>query len=112
MSKKSFAGRIGPKARDKDPEKNLAVDLNTIEKKVSETTPAKEQPVEQPKRPRGGTKSIQADRIGKQSLNIYLDKNAKKQFAMLGIELEKNQTELVIEALNDLFKKYGKPPIA
>ncbi|GJM01456.1 MAG: hypothetical protein DHS20C07_31350 [Methyloligella sp.] len=108
MNKKSFAGRVGSKGREQVSNPNLVVDLDALTPKPTTTTPS----IEQPKRHRGGVKPIQNDRIGKQSLNVYLDKNVKKQFAMLSIELEKNQTELLIEALNELFKKYNKPPIA
>jgi len=37
---------------------------------------------------------------------------AKKQLAMLAIEEDTTQQELLTEALNDLFRKRGKPPIA
>jgi len=37
---------------------------------------------------------------------------AKKQLAILAIECEQTQQALLSEALNDLFKKFGKPPIA
>jgi hypothetical protein len=37
---------------------------------------------------------------------------AKKQLAILAIEVEQTQQALLSEALNDLFKKYGKQPIA
>jgi len=37
---------------------------------------------------------------------------AKKQLAILAIETDKTQQVLLSEALNDLFKKYGKQPIA
>ena len=31
---------------------------------------------------------------------------------MLSVELKRSGQNLLIEALNDLFEKYGKPPIA
>lgn len=109
MSKKSFAGRVGSKGREQITNPNLVVDLDALTPKLTATTVTTPS-IEQPKRQKGGVKPIQNDRIGKQSFNVYLDKNVKKQFAMLSVELEKNQTELLIEALNGLFKKYNKPP--
>ena len=38
--------------------------------------------------------------------------NAAKQLAMLKIETDKTEQVLITEALNLLFEKYGKPPIA
>ena len=35
-----------------------------------------------------------------------------KQIKMIGIENDKNQQQLMIEAINGLFIKYGKAPIA
>jgi hypothetical protein len=37
---------------------------------------------------------------------------AKKQLAKLGIEVDKTQQALLSVALNDLFRKYGKLPLA
>lgn len=52
------------------------------------------------------------DRIGKKQALFHLPEAAKKQLAILAIEMEKTQHALMAEALNDLFKKYGRPPIA
>ena len=41
-----------------------------------------------------------------------LNMSAKKQVAMLALDEGKTQQEMFIEALNDLFMKYNKPPIA
>ena len=37
---------------------------------------------------------------------------AKKQFAILARELDMKQQELLAEAMNLVFKKYGKDPVA
>lgn len=37
---------------------------------------------------------------------------AKKQFAILATELDMKQQELIAEAMNLVFEKYGKEPIA
>lgn len=52
------------------------------------------------------------DRIGKRATLFQLPAAAKKQLAMLAIEQETTQQALISEAINDLFKKHGKPPIA
>jgi hypothetical protein len=51
-------------------------------------------------------------RDGKKALPFWVPVAAKKQLAMLAIEEETTQQELLTEALNDLFRKRGKPPIA
>jgi len=68
--------------------------------------------------PAGQDKAEQApdgkrpDRVGKKQTIFHLPEAAKKQLAILAIETETTQQALLSEALNDLFKKHGKPPIA
>ncbi len=52
------------------------------------------------------------DRVGKRATLFQIPAPAKKQLAILAIERETTQQALLSEALNDLFKKHGKPPIA
>ena len=52
------------------------------------------------------------DRVGKKQTIFHMPDAAKKQLAILAIEAEQTQQALLSEALNDLFKKYGKQPIA
>lgn len=52
------------------------------------------------------------DREGKDATLFYLPKAAKKQLAYMAIEEERTQQDMLVEALNDFFKKYGKQPIA
>lgn len=52
------------------------------------------------------------DRAGKRATLFQLPAAAKKQLAILAVEQETTQQALMSEALNDLFKKHGKPPIA
>lgn len=49
------------------------------------------------------------DRIGQ---TLRLPAGAHKQLKHLATDLEKPVHDLLIEAVNDLFSKYGKPPIA
>lgn len=52
------------------------------------------------------------DRVGRRATLFQLPAAAKKQLAILAIERETTQQALLSEALNDLFKKHGKQPIA
>ena len=52
------------------------------------------------------------DRAGKKQTIFHMPEAAKKQLAMLAIETDTTQQALLSEALNDLFKKHGKLPIA
>ena len=58
------------------------------------------------------TQGKRPDRVGKKQTIFHLPEAAKKQLAMLAIEVDQTQQALLSEALNDLFKKYGKPEIA
>ena len=53
-----------------------------------------------------------ATRAGKKKLTTTLDPAAHLQFRQLALELGKNGEALLVEAINDLFRKYGKPPVA
>ena len=55
---------------------------------------------------------VRRDRVGKKQTIFLMPEAAKKQLAILAIETEQTQQALLSEALNDLFKKYGKPQIA
>jgi hypothetical protein len=105
---KGFAGKVGSRARESSPA--LHIDTDALLGKASE---AERAPTDkEPERPRGGRKPVQRDRIGKQAIGGFFDKAVKKQFAILSAELEKDKTALLAEAINDLFRKYNKPPTA
>lgn len=53
-----------------------------------------------------------AGRSGKVNIAGYFDPAVRKQLAMLAIELETDQVKLMGEALNMLFEKHGRSPIA
>jgi hypothetical protein len=61
---------------------------------------------EQPHHPR------QKGREGKVSITQWVDPVVRKQIAQLALDEDKDQYELVNEALNLLFEKYGRSPIA
>ena len=54
----------------------------------------------------------QANRRGKVVISAYFDPAVRKQFAILAVEEERTQAALLAEALNLLFEKYGRSPIA
>lgn len=49
---------------------------------------------------------------GKHLISGMFDPPAYRQFGVLAAELGVDKRELLREALNDLFMKHGKPPIA
>lgn len=53
-----------------------------------------------------------SSRAGKVNIAGYFDPAVRKQLAMLAIELETDQVKLMAEALNLLFEKHGRSPIA
>ena len=54
----------------------------------------------------------QANRRGKVIVSAYFDPAVRKQLAILAVEQDTTQAALISEALNMLFEKYDRPPIA
>ena len=78
--------------------------------KAASTTPKKTSKVTQAKKRGGG--NAQGSREGKVAIIGYFVPEARKQLAIMAIEQETSQQDLMAEALNDLFRKYGKSRIA
>jgi antitoxin-like ribbon-helix-helix protein len=81
---------------------------------VPRPAPAPEQPASQlpandRERPHG---FYAATRAGKKKLTAAVNPDVHRSFRQLGLEVGKGNESLLIEAINDLFIKYGKPPIA
>ena len=57
-------------------------------------------------------KTVQRSRIGKVSIGVWVDPALRKQLAQLALDTDKDQSDLMAEALNLLFERYGKPTIA
>jgi hypothetical protein len=53
-----------------------------------------------------------ATRTGKKKVTAALDPAAHKQLKGLAVERDATTEALIAEAINDLFRKYGKPSIA
>jgi uroporphyrinogen-III synthase len=51
-------------------------------------------------------------RVGKKTVAAHFDPAVSKQLKQLGLDRDTSTQALLREALNDLFTKYGKPPIA
>lgn len=54
----------------------------------------------------------QPSRRGKVAITQWVDPAVRKQIARMAIDLDSSQSALIAEALNLLFEKYGKSPIA
>jgi hypothetical protein len=52
------------------------------------------------------------DRTGRTAMPFWVSVAARKQLRMLAAELDSTQQNLMTEALNMLFQKHRKPPIA
>lgn len=51
-------------------------------------------------------------RVGKKTIAAHFDPAASKQLKQIGLERDRSVQDLLREAINDLFEKYGKAPIA
>ena len=58
------------------------------------------------------TRARQKGREGKVSITQWVDPVVRKQIAQLALDVDRDQYELVNEALNLLFEKYGRSPVA
>jgi hypothetical protein len=56
--------------------------------------------------------SARPDREGRKAMPFWALEAARKQLRLLAAEQDTTQQDLMTEALNLLFKKHGKPPIA
>lgn len=51
-------------------------------------------------------------RVGQVAISGYFEPEVRKQFAIIAVMEDKTHVQLLAEALNLLFEKYGKAPIA
>lgn len=87
---------------------NLASAMASFDKRPAEPPrPANPVPAEA-----NESGSLPPSRIGKKALTAYFDPEVIKQLKLLAVAEEKTIQALVGEALNELFKKYGRPHIA
>jgi hypothetical protein len=60
----------------------------------------------------GTVRYEQPNRRGKVIISAYFDPAVRKQLAILAVEQDTSQAALIAEALNLLFEKHRRPPIA
>ena len=58
------------------------------------------------------TPQLPPSRQGKRVISGYFDPSAAKQLKMLSVETDRSVQSLLEEAIDDLFKKYGRSAIA
>ena len=51
-------------------------------------------------------------RLGLKAVTVYVDPAAHRQLRILAIESDTSAQALLVDAVNDLFQKHGKPRIA
>jgi hypothetical protein len=70
-------------------------------------------PAQQPDNDRERSRGFYAaTRAGKKKITAAVAPDVHLRFRQLGLEVGKGNESLLIEAINDLFIKHGKPPIA
>lgn len=97
---------------------NLATALTGFDRRPSDT----EKPVAAGASPekkndlreegQGGNTALPPSRRGKKALTGYFDPEVVKQLKVLAAAEDKTMQALMSEAINELFKKYGRPHIA
>jgi hypothetical protein len=58
------------------------------------------------------TTEKRTDRAGRTAMPFWVPIAARKQLKVMAAEMDTTQQELMTLALNDFFRKHGKPPIA
>ena len=74
--------------------------------------PAPQPPAAAPETTAGNEPSRPPSRRGRRAITIYTSAEAHRQLRLLAVEEDMPIQQLAIEALNDLFERYGKPRIA
>ncbi|MBD2358579.1 hypothetical protein H6G41_28890 [Tolypothrix sp. FACHB-123] len=82
-------------------------------KKASEPPkPVKPKTTDEVEQPSSSKTEVPPSRAGKKAIAGHFDPAVSKQLRQLALEEDSTVQALLEEALNDLFSKYGKPPIA
>lgn len=69
-------------------------------------------PANPPSTPMETVSRLTPSRMGKKTIAAHFDPAVSKQLKFLGLERDSSTQDLLREAINDLFTKYGKPSIA
>ena len=97
---------------------NLAAALTSFDRRPSDKEKpagpeaAPEQQSDVQTEEQGGHASLPPSRRGKKALTGYFDPEVIKQLKVLAAAEDKTMQSLMSEAINELFKKYGRPHIA
>lgn len=59
-----------------------------------------------------GSSAAATSREGTRMLGAHINEPAQRQFKVMCAENDKTVQDTVVEAINDIFRKYGKEPIA
>src|SRR4051794_29658222 len=78
----------------------------------TEVVPSREPSLIDAKEQRQVTAPRQKGREGKVSITQWVDPVVRKQIAQIALDEDKDQYELINEALNLLFEKYGRSLVA
>lgn len=87
-------------------------DLNAIFAKPAATRTSTASPPTLVSEPPPQPRRREASREGKRGKLVYLTEAAEKQLTFIGVEQDKTQQALMIEAVNLLFERYGRDQIA
>ncbi|HAN48570.1 MAG TPA: hypothetical protein DCQ20_06790 [Nitrospira sp.] len=88
-------------------------DLNAIfAKPVTRIPAAAPTSAPAPEPPQVPARRREASREGKRGKLVYLTEAAEKQLSFIGVEHDKTQQALMVEAVNLLFERYGRDQIA
>jgi hypothetical protein len=93
---------------------SLAAALTSFDTKAStgllKEVPAPAEPMQ--KREPPDPKNLPPSRKGKKTIAGHFDPEVSRQFKLIGAETDRSLQDMLTEAINDFFQKYGKPPIA
>ena len=84
----------------------FAAGLRNLKEVAGKPAPAVEDDVA------AATPDVPPSRRGKVTIAAHFDPVVRKQLAILAAEEDKSQAALMAEALNLLFERYSRPPIA
>ena len=81
---------------------------------AKEETPARKAAAAAPTVPQeqDAPRYMAPSRVGKKAVTGYFDPAVRQQLAVLAAEEDRSQNDLIAEALNMLFERYRKSPIA
>jgi hypothetical protein len=85
----------------------------TARKAPAEPLPAPD-PAAVPEAQEGGPRPVGRPKVhtdGRRGVIVRINHAAWKQLRQLALDEERPANDLMIEALNDLFRKHGRPPI-